>query len=161
MNVLDFAMNMELDGKTYYEKLSTESTEVALKTVFAGLAQDEQKHYEIIQALKAGRLSTVAESTSLEVAQNLFASLTQDKALAGSLKDALDGYQHARKIEADSIRFYEDMAKKEDNPDAVCLILMIANEEKKHYNIMDNLCNFVQAPQYYLAWGEFGNLKEL
>ncbi|HEY6871918.1 MAG TPA: hypothetical protein VI298_04220 [Geobacteraceae bacterium] len=41
------------------------------------------------------------------------------------------------------------------------LLLRIANEEKKHYNIMENFYDFVLAPQSFLAWGEFSNLREL
>jgi len=52
------------------------------------------------------------------------------------------------------------MAKKENRADVVQLLLKIANEEKKHYNIMENLYDFVLAPQNFLAWGEFSNLKE-
>ena len=161
MNIYDFAMKMELDGKAYYEKLSAETLQIGLRAIFAGLAADEQKHYETIQALAAGRIAVMADSRLLEETKNLFESLTKDKELVGSLKNDLDGYRHARKVEADSIRFYEDMAQKADNPEAVQLLLTIVNEEKKHYNIMDNLCEFIQAPQYYLAWGEFSNLKEL
>jgi rubrerythrin len=64
------------------------------------------------------------------------------------------------KIEADSVKLYEDMAKKENRADIVQLLLKIANEEKTHYNIMENLYDFVLAPQNFLAWGEFSNLKE-
>ena len=52
------------------------------------------------------------------------------------------------------------MAKKENTIEIVQLLLKIVNEEKKHYNIMENLYDFVLAPQNYLAWGEFSNLKE-
>ncbi len=44
---------------------------------------------------------------------------------------------------------------------SVLVVLTIANEEKKHFNILDNLCDFTLAPQNYLAWGEFSNLKDL
>lgn len=161
MNIFDFAMKMELDGKAYYEKLAADSAAAGLKTIFASLAADEQKHYDTIQALKSGAHGTMADSTVLEEAKNLFADLTGDKNIADILKSSLNGYQHARKIEADSVRFYEDAAGKESNPDTTKILLQIASEEKKHYNIMDNLCDFTLAPQYFLAWGEFSNLKEL
>jgi len=124
------------------------------------LAADEQKHYETIQAIKSSTGLKMVDSTVLEEAKNLFAQLLAEKSLAGILGKSLDGYQHARKIEADSVKLYEDMAKKEDNPETVQLLLRIANEEKKHFTILDNLCDFVLAPQYYLAWSEFSNLKE-
>lgn len=161
MNVFDFAMKMELDGKAYYEKLAAESSISGLKSIFTSLAADEQKHYDIILAIKTGTNPKMADSSVLETAKNLFEEIAADRNMASSLHKSLDGYQHARKIEADSVRFYEDMAKKEDNPETVQLLLRLANEEKKHFNIMDNLYDFVLAPQNFLAWGEFSNLKEL
>jgi len=160
MNVFDFAMKMELDGKAYYEKLAADAIDGGLKSIFSNLASDEQKHYEIILSIKSGKKLKMADSAVLEKTKNLFELFMADKSIAVALKKSLDGYQHARKIEADSVRFYEDMAKKEDNPETVQLLLMIANEEKKHFNILDNLCDYVLTPQNFLAWGEFSNLKE-
>ena len=161
MNILDFAMKMELDGKAYYEKLAAETTVAGLKSMFTGLAADEQKHYETILAIKTGTNLKMADSTVLEKAKNLFKELSADTNIVASLNKSLDGYRHARKIEADSVKLYEDMAKKEGNPETVQLLLRIAHEEKKHFNILDNLYDFVLAPQNFLAWGEFSNLKEL
>lgn len=161
MDVYDFAMKMELDGKAYYERLSAETPVVALKNIFLDLAADEQKHYATIRSLKSGKVLDMTESTALEKTKNLFERPNTDREAIGGLKNVLDGYRYARRIEADSIRLYEDMAKKEGNPDALRLIQKIVEEEQRHYTIMDNLCEFVQAPQNYLAWGEFSNLKEL
>jgi rubrerythrin len=83
-----------------------------------------------------------------------------DRALLGGLRKDLDGYRHAMKIEADSVKLYGDMAKKEKRQNMAQLLLKIADEEKRHYNIMENLYDFVLEPQNYLAWGEFSNLKE-
>jgi len=161
MDIFEFAMNMELDGKTYYEKLAAETAVTGLKTIFASLAADEQKHYETIKSIKSGTNPEMADSTVHDKAKNLFEELLADKNIAGTLGKSLDGYQHARKIEADSVRLYEDMAKKEQNPETAQILLRIANEEKKHFNILDNLYDFTLAPQNFLAWGEFSNLKEL
>jgi hypothetical protein len=35
----------------------------------------------------------------------------------------------------------------------------IAEEEKKHLNIIENIYSFVESPRTYLAWGEFSNLE--
>jgi rubrerythrin len=161
MNLFDFAMKMEQDGKAYYEKLAAETAIVGLKTIFIRLAADEQKHYETIQSIKAGVPGAMADTSVLEEAKNLFQVLQGDKSVIGGMKKDLDGYRHAMKIEADSVRLYEDMVNKEANPEIAQLLLRIANEEKKHYNIMENLYDFTLAPQNFLAWGEFSNLKEL
>jgi rubrerythrin len=162
MNVFDFAMKMELDGKSYYLKLAEGTSIIGLKTIFTMLADDEQKHYDTILDMKeitgAGKM---ADSTALEKSQNIFEQLIADKHAIATMGEDLDGYRHAMKIEADSIRFYEKAAEKEPREDVRKLLLKIAEEEKKHYNIVENIYDFVLKPKYYLAWGEFSNLDEL
>jgi rubrerythrin len=160
MNLFDFAMKMEMDGKAYYEKLAAETPVAGLKNIFRSLAQDELKHYDTINAIKAGIKGEMADTAVLQEAKNVFQDLTGDRNIVGSLKKDLDGYRHAMKIEAESVRLYEDAAGKETQADTSRLFLRIAAEEKKHYNIMENLYDFVLAPQNYLAWAEFSNLKE-
>ncbi len=161
MNVFDFAMKMELDGKAFYERMSSESSNRGLKTIFSMLAADEQKHYDTIAAMKAGGDVTMADTTILEQAKNVFEEIRGENILAGSMRKEQDGCQYAMKIEADSVRLYEDMAKKETNPEIVGLLQKVANEEKKHYNIVENLYDFILRPEYFLEWREFSNLKPL
>ena len=161
MNPLAFALKMELDGKAYYEKLAAETAVAGLKTIFSSLAADEQKHYDTIKLMQNEVSTVMADSTALEKSKNLFQELIKDKNSIELMKKSLDGYQHAMKIEANSVKFYEEIAEQEKNPATKQLLLKIAGEEKKHFNIMDNLYDYTLAPQNFLAWGEFSNLKEL
>ena len=79
MNIFDFAMKMELDGKAYYQKLAADTTDSGLKSIFSTLASDEQKHYEIILSIKSGTELKMIDSTVLEEAKNLFELLMTDK----------------------------------------------------------------------------------
>jgi rubrerythrin len=161
MNVFDFAMKMELDGKAFYEKLAKETNVAGLKTIFNRLAADEQKHFEIFQALKGlAQTTTMEDSTALAEAKNVFEELIDEKEAVGIVKGDLEGYRHAMKVEADSFRLYEDAAQKEENPDVRNLLLKVAEEEHKHFDILQNIYDFVNAPNQYLAWGEFSNLDE-
>jgi rubrerythrin len=161
MNTLEFALKMEMDGKAYYEQLASETTVAGLKTIFANLAADEQKHYDTVKMMCDEVTAVMPDSTALENAKNIFQDLIRDKAGVEGLKKSLDGYQHAMQVEAVSVKFYEEMAAKETSPANKQLLLTIAGEEKKHFNIMDNLYDYTLAPQNFLAWGEFSNLKEL
>jgi rubrerythrin len=161
MNVFEYAMKMELDGKAYYEKLALETENAGLKTILANLAADEQKHYETFKALKAGLSAQVGESWTLETNKNLFERLIADKAASATLVKSLDGYRHGMENEAESAKFYEDAAKKEGNASVATLLLRIAAEERDHYRILENLYQYTLAPENFLAWGEFSNLKEL
>jgi rubrerythrin len=160
MNLFDFAMKMELDGKALYEKFAGQTAHVGLKSIFTELAADEQKHFDIVSSLKSGVESSMAETTALNSAKSVFQGLSEDTTLLGGIRKSLDGYYLAMKIEADSVRLYEDMAGKEERIATKMLLQKIAEEEKKHYNIMENLYDLVLAPDIYLAWGEFSNLKE-
>ncbi len=160
MNVFDFAMKMELDGKDYYKKLAEKTSVTGLKNLFLQLAEDEQKHYETFEALKTKSTPGMQDTASLEKAKNVFETLRTDKPNVAELKGDLDGYQHAMKLEADSYRFYEEAAAKENDAKVKTLLLKIAAEEQKHFNILQNVFDFVNAPNQYLAWAEFSNLEE-
>lgn len=160
MNVYDFAMKMELDGKAYYEQLAAATKVTGLRNIFLGLAEDEQKHYEIFQALKNQETPAMSESTALENARNVFEKLIAEKTVAGATGDDLAGYRHAMKLEAESFRFYEEVAIHTPDPGIKQLLSRVAGEERKHFNILQNVFDFVNAPNQYLAWAEFSNLDE-
>ena len=161
MNVFDFAIKMELQGKAIYENLAASTKFPGLKTIFSGLAADEQKHLEIFRALKEGNAWIMTDSVMIEKAKSVFSEMLADKDRLIELHEDLDAYQVGLKIEADSVKLYEDMAKKEQEPELVQLYLKIANEEKKHFNVIENICDFLMRPKYYLEWREFSNLHEL
>ena len=161
MNIFDFAMKMEEDGKAYYEKLAGQSSLPGLRTIFTRLAEDEQKHYEIFKELKnSGSVPTMQDSTIIAEAKNVFEELPKEEETLKGLKGDLAAYQHAMKIESDSFRFYENAASEEKDPAMKDLLAKIAVEEHKHFNILENIFNFVNAPNQSLAWGEFSNLGE-
>lgn len=161
MNILDFAMQMEEDGKAYYEKMAGQTEHPGLKTIFKQLARDEQKHYEIFQALKAsGSTPEMQDTDIIEESKNVFQELPQEGQVLKGIEGDLAAYKHAMKIEADSFRLYEDAAAKEDDAATKKLLLKIAGEEHKHFNVLENVYQFVNAPNQYLAWREFSNLDE-
>ena len=161
MNVFDFAMKMEEDGMAYYEKLASQTSLPGLRTIFTRLAEDEQKHYEIFQELKtSGSVSAMQDTTIIAEAKNVFEALSKEEETLKVLKGDLAAYQYAMKIESDSFRFYENAANEEKNPSTKKLLIRIAGEEHKHFNVLENIYHFINAPNQYLAWGEFSNLGE-
>ena len=161
MNVFDFAMEMEENGKNYYENLAKAANLPGLKTIFTRLAEDEQVHYEIFRKLKVGGTpQALPETGILDTIQNVFLLLPRDSEALKDVASALAAYQHAMKLEVESFRLYEDAAAKEADEDVKSLLFKIAAEEHKHYNILENIYNFVNAPNRHLEWGEFSNIDE-
>ncbi len=161
MNLFDFALKMEENGKAYYEKLAAETTIPEFRNIFILLAAAEQRHHDAIRERKNGTDAVKAESNVLNHAKNIFAQLLKMDRTHDKLLFDPDGYLHALKAEEESIRFYEDAAKKENNPEARKLLLALADDEREHLSIVENIYEFVERPRTFLAWGEFSNLKEL
>ncbi len=152
MNVFDFAMKMELQGMAYYQTLADSARIPELKGIFTGLAADEQKHYDLLRDLREGNNFGMADSTVIQQARSVFTDLIERPGARQEMQDALDAYQSALKVEAESIRLYEDMAKKEEDPVLARLYLTLANEEKSHYNILDNICEYVKRSRDHVPW---------
>jgi len=161
VNAFYFAMKMELDGKAYYEKMAEDTRLPGLKTLFMMLANDEQKHFETIRAIQTGAHSTMADSTILDGARNVFFDLKAENTILDGMDKGLAACMHAMKIEEDSERLYLDMAAKETNPDLAGIMLRLANEEKKHFIVLENLYDFTLRPKYFFDWQEFNNPERL
>jgi len=72
----------------------------------------------------------------------------------------LEAYQEGMDIERKSYQLYKKAAEQEKDDAVRKVLLQIADEEKKHYEILQNIYCFVNAPNQFLAWGEFSNLGE-
>jgi len=163
MNLFDFAMQMELEGKEYYEKLKAETPIVGIQKIFSILAADEQKHYEVLYDMKLEVEMEMTDSTALEQAKDIFKFLQINEAQLGKLRSKKDAYQHAVLMEADSIKLYEDIARQETengNLDIVPLVVKIIREEQEHYNIMQNIHDYNAAYERMIPWREFSAIKE-
>jgi rubrerythrin len=107
----------------------------------------------------AGELSMV-DSTALDGAKTIFAELQKKGSALSPDTKSLEAYRYAMQVEEDSATLYQEAAEKETNPQIRELLLRIATEERKHLNILENVFEFVNAPNQSLVWGEFSNLKE-
>lgn len=161
MNVFDFAMQMEADAETLYRKLAKDSQVSGIRKIFTDLADDEQGHWQIFHALQQKQPSDIdTDSRTLENAKNIFQDLISSKENLPSITSNLESYRYALKLEAEAVQLYRDAAKRESNDQVKALLIRIAEEEEKHFNIVENIFNFVNAPNQYLAWAEFSSLGE-
>ncbi len=160
MNVFDFAMKMEADGKALYEKLAAEAGVSELKMIFTLLASAEDEHCKAIAAMRETTPAEQAESKVLENARSVFKDLLDKKSALDLLKEDPDGYLHAIKFAIAGVKLYETMASRETSAATAKILQKLADDERKHLEILENIYDFVEAPKDYLAWGEFSNLKE-
>ncbi|QXE92473.1 ferritin-like domain-containing protein [Geomonas subterranea] len=160
MNIFDCAIKMEEDARAHYQQLAEATDDQELKNLFAILAEAEQEHHDALVQLKTGINSKSPKFKALqETACLLNPMLAQREQMAGLKKDP-DAYQAVIRREQRSIEFYHELAAQIKDKEARKIVLSIADEERRHLSIIENIYSFVESPKNFLAWGEFSNLKE-
>jgi rubrerythrin len=71
-----------------------------------------------------------------------------------------DSYLKVVTEEEKGIRFYADLAEQTQDEKTRKILLMVAEEERKHLSIVKNIYSFVESPKSFLVSAEFSNLKE-
>ena len=78
MNIFEYAMKMEQDGREFYLENAEKTDNPAFKQILTQLANDELKHYNIFKALKEGRKAEYKEAeqtTIITTMKNVFDEL--------------------------------------------------------------------------------------
>jgi len=94
MNVFEFAMQMEQDGKAFYEKMAEAAENAAVKNILLELASDEEKHYRIFKKFREGDMSGLKDiqetgTAALEKAKNVFQKISaEEKSFSDDVKSA-------------------------------------------------------------------------
>jgi len=137
----EMAIQIERNGKAFYEELARKSNEADMRTFFKYLADQEDVHLERFKELR-DRLSKegyiapydwdeARDYLAALVSKEVFADENMGARLAKETPDEATAFDAAIGLEKDSLLFYHEMMRfvnKQDHP----LIEAIAEEERKH-----------------------------
>jgi rubrerythrin len=160
MNVFDFAINMEKEGEQYYRELAKKTSDEGLQRIFNMLADDEVKHRQTFEKMKNKKKPDVIETQILEDAKNVFSQMKVEGIDLAPDIEQLDLYKKAQEIELKSENFYRHEASLSENSEQKECLLKIAEEEKKHYHLLQNIIEFISRPQQWIENAEFYHLDE-
>ncbi len=160
MNIFEFAMKMEKDGENYYRELAQGTEDKGLKNILNMLADDEVKHYKIFDEMKKNEKPEMAQTQVLSNAKNLFSAMKKEKATLNHDMPQIELYEKAQEVERKSQDFYEQKSKEFDDPYHKELFLRIAEEEKRHYFLLENIIQYIARPQQWVENAEFHHLDE-
>lgn len=160
MEIFEYAMQMEKDGENFYRKASEESPNRGVKTILTMLADEEVRHYNVIEKMKSAEPPQLADSTILTDAKNVFAQLKESGEKFTSQTNQIKLYQKALDIEKQSRDFYTEKAGEVSDKSPKELFLRLAREEQKHYVLVENIIDFVSRPDTWLENAEFYHLDE-
>ena len=159
MTILEYALQMEKDGETYYRQLAQQATNKGIQTILTMLADEEVKHYNAIKKMHT-TLPEMAETTILADAKNVFAQIKESAECFDFDIKETEFYKKAQDIEEKSRKFYLEKANEVEPGHQKELFLQLAEEEKKHYFLLENIIEFISRPEQWLENAEFYHLEE-
>jgi rubrerythrin len=159
MNIFDFAMEKEKFSEDYYRQLAAKSNNKGLRTIFNMLADEETRHYQIVSDMKRDVAPDLAETTVLSNAKDIFAKMRQSAQGFNFNISEVELYKKALAIEEQSRDFYLEKADEVAEAQKE-IFLTLADEEKRHYFLLQNIIDFVSRPQTWLENAEFYHLEE-
>ena len=163
MDIIQFAMQMELDGKTFYEKAAAKSSQPELKEIFTYLADEEERHFRFFKMLADGNFKKAGEAldsqASLQTTKNVFVQLIEENQDKRFGNDSRAAWEEALKIEEKAVKLYTEEANKESDPARRAMLERIADEERNHVYLIDNMLSFMSDPQSFADSKEFASFK--
>lgn len=158
MNVFDFAMNMEQDGETYYRELAQSTDNKGLATILTFLAKEEALHYNIFKGMKERKGESLPSTNLLDNVKNVFIEMKEKGDNFTFEAKQIEYYRKAQELERKSEDFYREKAEETTSIHERKLLNSIADEEKRHFFVLEEIIDFLRRPQEWLENAEWNHL---
>jgi len=164
MNIFEFAMQMETDGRDYYLNQAEKTDHPMLEKILLEMADDELKHYNIFKRLRDGHAAEYKEAkktTIVSSAKNIFQTMKEEGSEFSSDENVVNIWAKAREVEKNAEKFYREKADETDNGNAKHILNRIADEEHMHWATIDHVISFLNKPDQFLENAEWSDLESL
>jgi len=164
MNTLEFLVSFENDCLCFYKTLAAGTTDPELKVLYELLADARKRHQDLLETLKetvdgADLKSELTERAGHVVNGCRMALFNHD--LMKEMRNDRDAFSHVVRAENEMIKLCEGMAKAERAENSKALLNWFVKDEKRYLEEVEGIYEFMEAPHYFLEWGEFSNLHPL
>ena len=160
MDIFEFAKEKEKYAEEFYRDRAAKSPDKGLAEIFLLLANEEKKHFDMIEKMQAEAPPEIAETTVLSDATAIFEKIREGAMKFSFDRSELELYKEAQKIEQNARDFYLEKAEQVEVQAQKAIFIKLAEEEKKHYFLLDNIIEFVSRPQQWLENAEFYHLED-
>jgi rubrerythrin len=160
MNPLEFAIQLENEGESFYTQQAATFQETDLGTVFRILAAAEKKHAALIAAHLAGETADWPDGRDLDAARSIFPGLPALRQQLAGMPDQMDVYTLASGIEQRSIDLYSELLRTAQDSGERVLLDFILKQEQDHLALFEELSFLLSRPKEWVEAAEFGPREE-
>jgi rubrerythrin len=160
MDIFEFAMEKEEFSENYYRELAGKTGNKGLKNILNMLADEEAKHYKVVQQMRKETPEKITDTKVLANAKEVFQKMRESTEKFNFDISELQLYEKAKDIEQETKQFYLEKSDEVDNPDQKEIFKKLADQEQKHFIILENICDFVAKPQSFLENAEFHHMED-
>ena len=160
MDILKFAIDMELEGEKYYIEQAEINKDNSLKNVFVMLAKDEEYHAGILKNKLDGASYELKDNDTSAESKNIFKGIGDYKNEIRDVPHQLDLYRAALEKEKQSIELYEDLLTEATDDDEKNLAQFLIKQERDHFEILEEMVIRINRPNDWVESAEFGIRKE-
>ena len=160
MDVLDYCLQMEQDGEKFYRDMADKCQLPGLKNILNMMANDEVEHQNYFKNLKLNNAITYQKTTILKDSKNVFQEMRDEKKELNLEGTNIDLLKEAREVEIKAEAFYREKAAEFEDEQSKSLLIAIADEEKRHAELLLNLIEFVSKPTNWIENAEFNHIED-
>jgi len=153
LEILRSAIQMEIDGKEFYQQAGEKSSNKLARELFQGLASEEDDHRrkfeEIYEALKKGQDWPAVEPPSGKGKQLESIFLKASKELGSEIKIAqseLEAIETAMNMELKTYDLYRSQSKQSTSPLQKRFYQALAAEERGHHLVLLDSYEYLTDP---------------
>jgi rubrerythrin len=154
MDIFEFAKEKEKLSEDYYRQLAAKTTSEGLLNILNTLIKEEARHFRTIEDMQKTKAGQIPDSQILVEAKKVFESMKKSAEVFNFDDNEVELYQKARQMEIESEKLYRQYAEQSQDEKQKKLFEKLAAWEFKHYVLLENLCTFVEKPQYFLENAE-------
>jgi rubrerythrin len=156
MDIFQFAMDKEKDSEQFYRHLAQRTHSPGLRNILTMLAEEEVKHYHVVERMKTEKpREEVTETRVLAHGRATFEKMRSSMERFDFDVGEADLYRKACDIEEQSRQFYLEKAAEVQDPAQKRIFRKLADEEQKHWLLVEGIRSFVARPQTFLENAEF------
>ncbi|MDD3343980.1 MAG: ferritin family protein [Sulfurospirillaceae bacterium] len=159
MNVYEYAMKVEKEGEAYYRDLASKTNDIGLKSILTMLADEEVKHYIVFD--KMNKNQTIPSQKGADIfanAKTIFQKMKDENQTSTFNDDQVSFYRAALQSEENSYKFYTEKALMLEDASQREAFLRIAEEERQHMVLLENLVEYISSPSHWIENAEFNNM---